>query len=46
MQTMGSLNDPERPMKIYQSSSNTFFGSYQDFDSSVICIGFVDRSAA
>lgn len=33
--------DPDDPMKVFQSTSETFFKGYTDFDSSVICIGFV-----
>ncbi|MGW1739347.1 hypothetical protein ACWCPQ_11100 [Nocardia sp. NPDC001965] len=34
--------DPVRnPMKVYQSTSEKFFAGYSDFDSSVVCLGFV-----
>lgn len=37
--------DPVRePMQVYQSTSEKFFSSYSDFDSSVICIGFVRKA--
>lgn len=32
-------------MFVYQSTPEKFFGGYKDFDSSVICIGFVNRYA-
>ncbi|MEU7766786.1 hypothetical protein AB0B25_16885 [Nocardia sp. NPDC049190] len=38
------LHDPERPMLIYQSSSDKLFAGSPDHDSSVICIAFVNNS--
>ncbi|WP_406265611.1 FHA domain-containing protein [Nocardia sp. NBC_00881] len=36
--------DPLDPMKVYQSTPERFFSSYSDFDSAVICIGFVKNT--
>jgi hypothetical protein len=37
-------DDPTNPQLIYQSTSERFFASQNDFDSSVICIAFVRQS--
>ncbi|MFD0360017.1 hypothetical protein ACFQZZ_00955 [Nocardia sp. GCM10030253] len=37
-------NDPDDPMRILQSTSEKFFSGYSDFDSSVICLGLVNKS--
>ncbi|WP_189093956.1 hypothetical protein [Nocardia jinanensis] len=36
--------DPHRPMLVYQSTSEAFFTGSADFDTTVVGIGFADRS--